>query len=456
MNSEGGEIQTLKYIISRICAEKKLHNRLKINALGKKSPQKKALRLLFGRFPTGGVATFSLEMNKKFAIAVLFLMMLLGGFRAFFYVSPPSLQNPVPKKIPILVPQYAKNFSVDSLAGYRVLSVRNTMPGSNEELRWILLDSTKGSELAPLSEVLKGLPVIHIPVKRVAILSTTYLGYMKRLGIMDKVIAISERKYISDSAFYLRIDSIGIPSVGSGPTISVEALFASKPDLVLDFATGASIYDDFPRLKAFSFPVVLTAEWLEKSPLAKAEWLKLFGLLFGCEARAESLFVESEKRYLEVRDLVKKLDKDPKPMVFTGFPMAGTWYASGGMGYTARLIQDAGGEYLWGEDTTSSALTMPLEKVIHEAKEADFWLNPGSWRNYKEGIANESRIVMFKAWRENRVYQYDLSQGPEGGLDFYEGAVVFPEKVLLELVNILHPGIFKDVRFRWYRNLSNL
>lgn len=395
-------------------------------------------------------------MNKKFVIAILFLLLLLGGMWAFFYVPRSSLQDSVPKKKSVLVPQYAKNFSVDSFAGYRLLTIRNTMPRSNAELRWVLLDSAKGSELVPLPEVLKGLPVIHIPVKRAAILSTTYLGYMKRLGIMDKVIAISERKYISDAAFYSRIDSIGIPSVGSGPTLSVEALFASKPDLVLDFATGASIYDDFPRLQSLSFPVVLTAEWLEKSPLAKAEWLKFFGLLFGCEARAESLFVESEKRYLEVQGLVKKMDKNQKPTVFTGFPMAGTWYASGGMGYTAQLIRDAGGEYLWDKDTTSSVLILSLEKVFHEAKDADFWLNPGGWRSYTEGFATESRVTMFKAWRQNKVYQYDLTQGPEGGLDFYEGAVVFPEKVLLELVNILHPGIFKDVRYRWYRNLSNL
>lgn len=372
-----------------------------------------------------------------------------------FFLSPNSFQNPIPEKIPVLVPQYAQNFSVVSFAGYRVLTVRNTMPGVSSDLRWVLLDSADESELALLPEDLKGLPVVRIPVKRAAILSTTYLGYMKRLGITDKVIAIAERKYISDSAFYQRIDSIGISSVGSGPTISVEALFASEPDIVLAFATGASIYDDFPKLKPLSFPVVLTAEWLEKSPLAKAEWLKFFGLLFGCEARAESLFVESEKRYLEVQNIVGKLDKNQKPTVFTGSPVAGTWYASGGGSYTARLIRDAGGEYLWGEDTTASALIMSLEKVINEAKEANIWLNPGSWRSYSEGIANEPRVTMFKAWRENRVYQYDLTKGPEGGLDFYEGAVVFPEKVLVELVNILHPGIFNDVKFRWYQNLSN-
>ncbi len=358
------------------------------------------------------------------------------------------------KKVALLTPRYAQNFSVDSVMGFRVLTVRNNRPGVTSELHWLLEDSLGDFSQNSLPEPLRLFPRIKLPVRRVAILSTTYLGYLERLGITDKVIAVADKKYISDFSFYRRLDSLDIPSVGSGSSLSVEALFAAKPDVVLAFVSGTSIYDAFPRMESMPFPVILTAEWMENTPLAKAEWLKFFGLLFGYEARAESLFAESEKRYLQVRSKIASLKNMKKPTVFTGSPVAGIWYASGGNSYMAALIRDAGGDYLWGKDTAASAYRMPLEKVFAEARDADIWLNPGNWGSREEGIADEGRLPLFKAWREERVYQYDLTKGPEGGLDFYETAVVFPEKVLMEVANIIHPGIFKAIKYRWYRKLS--
>ena len=138
----------------------------------------------------------------------------------------------------------------------------------------------------------------------------------------------------------------------------------------------------------------------------------------------------------------------------------GVWYAPGGQSYTAKLIQDAGGRYLWAADT-SRELRFSLEQVIALADSVDVWINPGMFATAKEILAEEPRVERIKAFREKRVFQNDGRRGPGGGNDFYESAVAKPEKVLNDFVWAI--GALKDSEKadsavkspRWYRNIFN-
>lgn len=347
--------------------------------------------------------------------------------------------------------KYAKNFSVDSVGAFRVLTVRGS---TSKTFRWVLMDSA-AVRIGNIPEKLRGLPKLRLPVKRIAILSTTYLGYMELLGITDNVVATGNRKYIADSSYYRKSDSLHIPIVGDGAELSAELLFAAKPDAVLAFSTGTDAYDAYPKLAPLRLPVVFTTEWLEASPLAKAEWIKFFGVLSGCESRADSLFDLMERDYLQVRARVNG-SAAARPVVFTGTPGSGMWFASGGRSYMASLIRDAGGKYLWDSDTSAGTYTLPLERAFADARDADVWMNPGGWHSRREGLAVERRIALFRAWKQGEVLQYDARRGPEGGLDFYEGAVVRPADLLRDVARWLHPELFKDWSPVWYRKLSIL
>lgn len=138
----------------------------------------------------------------------------------------------------------------------------------------------------------------------------------------------------------------------------------------------------------------------------------------------------------------------------------GVWYAPGGNSYTAQLIQDAGGCYLWA-GTEERELRLPLEQVIALADSADIWINPGMFSTAEEILGAEPRVARIKAFREKRVFQNDGRKGPGGGNDFYESAVAKPEKVLNDFVWAI--GAFKDSEkadstapgTRWYRNIFN-
>ena len=293
-------------------------------------------------------------------------------------------------------------------------------------------------------------------------LSSAQIGYLLKLGLGDRIVGVGEGKYIADSALYTRVQNGEVAEVGSGPTLSLEKLMALKPDLVMNFATGGG-YDDYERIEALGLPLMLTSEWQEDHPLAKAEWIKLFGMLFGKEALADSIYEQSKLVYL-VNGIFTKINAAhiPNcPRVLVGMSYGGTWYAPGGNSYTAQLIQDAGGCYLWAEDS-SREQRFPLEQVIAIADSADIWVNPGMFSTAEEILAEEPRVSVIKAFKEKRVYQNDNRKGPGGGNDFYESAVTYPEELLREMTQIFEQDTDSaknasadTTHPRWYRNIFN-
>lgn len=387
-------------------------------------------------------------MKKILGFAV-FILALFGAYLVQHRSekSPPTGSGTC-REIPAIELSHAENFGVDSCGGFRILWVRN---GKSAPLRWILRDS---ADTAELPENIADYPQLRLPARRMVILSSTYLGYLKLLGVDDRIVGVDSKKYIADSAFYARVEKRAVGEVGDGSEVSPEAVFSLKPDAVFAFSTGTSVYDMFPKLERLRMPVVLTAEWSERSPLAKAEWIKFFGIFSGGEALADSLFAEMRARY---ESLKLRLDSvSHRPVVFTGTPSSGTWYASTGNGYMANLIRDAGGEYLWSADSSEGTLAMPFEKVFADVRNAEFWLNPGGASDRAALVSREARVERFPVWKTGEIYEYDLRKGPGGGLDFYEGAVVKPDSLLLDVAKILHPANFRDEPSKWYRKLSNI
>jgi iron complex transport system substrate-binding protein len=244
-----------------------------------------------------------------------------------------------------------------------------------------------------------------------------------------------------------------VAEVGNGPTLSLEKLLAAKPDLVFDFATGGGM-DDYERIGAIGLSLMLTSEWQERSPLAKAEWIKLFGRLFGVEALADSIFEQSKTNYTsELRTQNSEL---PCPRVLAGMSYGGVWHAPGGNSFTARLIKDAGGCYLWAADTNQD-LQFSLEEILQVADSADIWVNPGMFATVEDLIAAEPRVKFIKAFKEKRVFQNDGIKGPGGGNDFFESAVTYPAEMLTNLSqciqNSTNGADSTQKGFDWYHNI---
>lgn len=291
------------------------------------------------------------------------------------------------------------------------------------------------------------------PLKRVVALSSSQVGYMLRLGLRDRIVAVGEGRYLVDSLLYVRVQKGEVAEVGNGPTLSLEKLMATKPDLVFDFATGGGM-DDYERIGAIGLSLMLTSEWQERTPLAKAEWIKLFGRLFGVEALADSIFEQSKTNYTsELRTPNSEL---PCPRVLVGMSYGGVWHAPGGKSFTAQLIKDAGACYLWAADTNQD-LQFSLEEILQVADSADVWVNPGMFATVEDLLMAEPRVKYIRAFKEKRVYQNDGIKGAGGGNDFFESAVAYPAEILTNLrlciQNSTNGADSTRKGFDWYHNI---
>lgn len=393
--------------------------------------------------------------------------------------------------------EYAKNLKMGSPCDENLLEVRSVVGRDTLVKRFALRKRAEG--IVDLSHGRAKETVLRVPLERVVALSSAQVGFLLRLGLMDRIVAVGEGKYVADSALYARVQRGEVAEVGNGTSISLEKILAVRPDLVMDFATGGS-QDDYERINSLGIPLMLTSEWQEEHPLAKIEWIKLFGKLFGVEARADSIYEQSKNAYLQVANggvaggnparggseqqrvsegetspnkseveitspsarndtlssFVSRLSSKSCPRVIAGMNYGGVWYAPGGNSFTAHLIRDAGGCYLWASDS-SRELTFTLEEIMLVADSADVWVNPGVFSSAEDILAAEPRVRHIRAFREKRVCQNDGRRGPGGGNDFYESAVAYPAELLQSLrtciQNASNGADSAQKEFDWYRNI---
>ncbi|MFO8043156.1 MAG: ABC transporter substrate-binding protein, partial [Alkalispirochaeta sp.] len=141
--------------------------------------------------------------------------------------------------------------------------------------------------------------VVELPVRRIASLATPALAHLADLDGLDRVVAVDEVNYVYNREVLQAAEAGDIVDVGSGAELNVEQLIASQPDVVIASAYGA---DDptVGRIQAAGIPVIVYADWREHDPLARAEWIKLFGVLLERSGRAEEIFSRRARRYREL------------------------------------------------------------------------------------------------------------------------------------------------------------
>jgi iron complex transport system substrate-binding protein len=280
--------------------------------------------------------------------------------------------NPSSEKGISLANTYAKGYTIESFQGYKILSVFNPWEhAQNITYKYVLAHKD-----AILPDSIKKYEVISLPVKKIVCLSTTHLAFLKELNEEGAICGVSAPEFIYDSTIRKQVERGSIANVGYDQAMNIETIIGLKPDFVMAYGVGSEASGQFQRLKQLGIKVVFNAEYLERTPLGKAEWIKFVGAFFDKEDTAAMLFNKTSDNYLA---LVKKAASTPeKPMILSGMPWKGVWYVPGGKSYASNFIYDAGGDYLWKEDGGTESLSLSLEAVMERANRADIWINPGS------------------------------------------------------------------------------
>lgn len=342
----------------------------------------------------------------------------------------------------------ASGFSITDFGTYRRLTVIDPWQKStHNRFDYYLLDQG-----APLPDSCKDQPVFRTPVQRAVCLSTTHIGFLDALKQTHTIVGLSGSAYLSNPELKQGIAAQRVHEVGYEQGLNYELMLQLKPDVVFAYGVGSEINVQLNKLRDLGIPVVLIGEYLEQSPLAKAEWIKFFAPFFNKQAEAGKLFDSIQSNYESIRHLAAA--QMEKPSVLTGLPFKDTWWMAGGQSNLAMLIRDAGGNFLWHDNPSKEAFPVSLEEVFLRASKADFWINCGTVGSMTELMAFDKRFSDLPAVKQKQVYNNNLRSTDGGGNDYWESGVMHPDQILQDLVNILHPGIKAQKTFFYFKKIE--
>lgn len=340
-----------------------------------------------------------------------------------------------------------EGFSIEYHDTYKLLTVKTPAPGATAALTYVLVQC--GTEPPAGFEPAQ---IITVPVKRVVAMSTTYLSVLDDLGLLDRLVGVDDAMYTYNQKVIELFAAGKLKAIGSGAGLNLEAAIELKPDLIITFGSGSTDFDSHPKLLEAGLKVVLNAEWLDASPLGRAEWGKFIAVFFNQEAAAEDWFTEIADGYAKVKAIAASAGTPPK--LAYGTPYQGTWYLPGGASFAAQLIRDAGATYPYAADTSTASLPLSFEEAYSTTRDAAYWINLPFVPDLAALLAQDSRFAEFEAYKNGNVWNNDLRSNDAGGSDYYESAVVRPDLVLADLVAIVHPDKMPGHEFYYYRQLK--
>ena len=349
-----------------------------------------------------------------------------------------------PQKLSV---SFATGFEVEYHNNYKIVTVTNPWQGAQESFRYVLVQCG-----TPAPQDVDG-DVIEVPVVDMIAMSTTYLPTLDSLGLIDRLIGIDSYIWTTNEAVRARIEAGEVAEIGGGAGVNVELTLDLDPALVMTYGTGFADYDTHPLLLEAGIPVALNGDFVEQDPLGRAEWMKFIALFFNREADAVEEFDAVAAEYQRVAELTASLSQ--RPTVLLGSVYNGTWYVAGANSYMATLLADAGAAYLWADEGDVGALPLSFESVYAIAADAEFWLNPDNsfWFSVGDVVASDPRYADFEALERGQLFNNNANVNENGGNAYYEEGAAHPERVLKDLVRILHPHLLPDHELVFFRQI---
>ena len=346
----------------------------------------------------------------------------------------------------LYTPEYASGFSIKGADGYEssIITVTNPWQGADSITTQLFI--ARGGESAPegfTGQVLEG------DASRIVAMSSTHIAMLDAVGEAGRVVGVSGIDYISNPVISANRDSIG--DVGYEGNINYELLISLDPDLVLLYGVnGASSMEG--KLNELGIPFMYVGDYLEESPLGKAEWMVALSEVVGKRTEGEQVFVGIPVRYNDLKKKVADTALDA-PSVMLNTPYGDSWFMPSTESYVARLVKDAGGDYIYKKNTGNSSMPIDLEEAYKLTSEADMWLNVGMANSLDELRTSCPKFSDTRCFRNGSVWNNNLKTNVAGGNDYYESAVVNPDILLRDLVKIFHPELVEE-DFVYYKQLK--
>ncbi len=342
--------------------------------------------------------------------------------------------------------QYASGFTIDKQEDYTIITVNNPWQKSEKSFSYLLLNKNDS-----VPENTDYDAIIRVPVEKMVVTSTTHIPSLEMLGVENSLIGFPNLDYISSKKTRDRIENGLIAELGKNEDLNTELLLDLKPDAVVSFGVSGK-NKTLDIIKQSGIPVLYNGDWMETSPLGKAEWIKFFGALFNKSKEADSVFSEIKSNYLKAKKLA--LNAKKKPTVLSGSLFKDIWYAPAGTSWAAQFINDAGGDYLWKNSKGSGSLQLSIESVLEKGIQADFWIGPGYAKNLSQMAKTHPVYEQFDAFKNKNVYGFTNKTGKTGGVLYFELGPNRPDLILKDLIKILHPELLPNYELTFFNKFE--
>ncbi len=339
----------------------------------------------------------------------------------------------------VLPLKYAENLTVREFPDFTEVTVRNPWDTLKTLQKYILVERD--------SAMPAGLPegtIIKVPVTNALVYSTVHNSLITELGAMDAIGGICNSKYVNGKELQARLASGRIVDCGVSLSPDLEKIIKLKPQVIM--LSPFENNDKYAKVGELGIPIIECADYMETSPLGRAEWVRFYGMLFGKQDVADKMFAETESNYLKLKQIANGLAIKPKVIIDQRYGQV--WNVPGGVSIMGRLIEDAGGINPFASYEQSGSVPLAPEKVLAEAHDADIWFvryNQEKEKTMKE-LGNDAPVnSQFKAFKDGRVYGCNTRY-----VNFYEETPFHPDRILEDMVHIMHPELSSSAPVRYY------
>lgn len=329
--------------------------------------------------------------------------------------------------------EFARNFNVEHNEVYTKLSIFSPWEAGKVLYTYYLV---KNDSIQTPADGVK----IKVPIQKMAINSCSHVAYIDALGKIETIVASSDPGYVYNENFRKLVTDGGIINLGGSYDMNFEQILKVGPEVLM--VTGFNGVDKTAqRVQETGIPVLYNYEWVEKTVLGRAEWIKLFGELFDAREKADSIFNDIKTEYNRCAELARNATN--KPTVLSGTPYKGTWYIPGGQTFMAEFYRNSGMEYFYNDNKDNFSLALSLETVMGNFLSADIWVGVDV-KTYDALAAQDERLMIFKPVKNKKVYHHLNRVTETGGNDFWESAMLRPDILLKDFIRIAHPELLPD------------
>lgn len=279
-------------------------------------------------------------------------------------------------------------------------------------------------------------------------MSGTQIASIDIMNELSSIKGVGDKDFVKQPYLKKRVKNDKVRQIGTNGNFNHEVLIEIAPEIILVSPFKGQTDEKLAELGMVILPY---ADYMERHPLGRAEWIKLMGVLYEKEDAASRYFKKVRNNYQKIKALTSELKH--RPTVFSGKPYGGVWYMPGGESYMAHFFKDAGADYLWKDNQQAASMSLDFETVYAKAARADFWklvVKSDNTYSYGQLLAEDERYADFRAFKKRNLLICNVAK-----TSYYEKGALEPDTILADFIKAFHPELLEDHQPVYFKILRN-